>query len=71
MAPFKNVYFAIKKIFYWCFVAILGKTTTHLRKKHNRNYKSDLLVEEAKLLKANPQYAYVRLEDGREIPVSL
>ena len=40
-------------------------------KNHNRNNKSDLLVEEAELLKANPQYAYVRLEDGREIPVSL
>ena len=36
-----------------------------------QNNKSDLLVEEAKLLEANPQYAYVRLEDGREIPVSL
>ena len=40
-------------------------------KNHNRNDKSDLLVEEAKLLEANPQYAYIRLEDGREIPVSL
>ena len=40
-------------------------------KNNNRNDKSDLLVEEAELLKANPQYAYVRLEDGREILVSL
>ena len=40
-------------------------------KNHNRNDKSDLLVEEAELLEANPQYAYVRLEDGREIPVSV
>ena len=40
-------------------------------KNHNRNDKSDLLVEEAKLLEANPQYAYIRLKDGREIPVSL
>ena len=40
-------------------------------KNHNRNDKSDLLVEEAELLEANPQYAYVRLEDGRQIPVSL
>ena len=40
-------------------------------KNHNRNDKSDLLVEEAELLEANPQYAYVRLEDGRETPVSL
>ena len=28
-------------------------------------------MEEAELLKANSQYAYIRLEDGREIPVSL
>ena len=40
-------------------------------KNHNRNDKSDLSVEEAELLEANPQYAYVRLEDSREIPVSL
>ena len=40
-------------------------------KNHNRNDKSDLLVEEVELLEANPQYAYVRLEVGREIPVSL
>ena len=40
-------------------------------KNHNRNNKSDLLLEEAELLEANPQYAYVRLEDGREIPISL
>ena len=39
-------------------------------KRHNRN-KCDLLVEEAELLKANPHYAHVRLEDGREITVSL
>ena len=28
-------------------------------------------MEEAELLKANAQYAYVRLENSREIPVSL
>jgi len=39
-------------------------------KRHNRT-KTDLLVEEAELLEANSQYAHVRLEDGREIPVSL
>ena len=39
-------------------------------KCHCRN-KSDLLVEEAELLEANPQYAHVRLEDGTEITVSL
>ena len=40
-------------------------------KNHNQNDKSDLLLEEVELLEANPQYAYVRLEDGREIPSSL
>ena len=40
-------------------------------KNHNQNDKSDLLVEEVELLEANPQYAYIRLEDGREIPSSL
>ena len=40
-------------------------------KNHNQNDNSDLLVEEAKLLEVNPQYAYVRLEDGREILISL
>ena len=49
----------------------MGKAGTHLCKNHNRNDKSDLLLEEAELLEANPQYAYVSLEDGREIPVSL
>ena len=39
-------------------------------KRHNRN-KCDLLVEEAELLEANPHYAHVRLEDGREITVFL
>ena len=40
-------------------------------KNHNQNNKSDLLVEETELLEINPQYDYVRLEDGRKIPVSL
>ena len=39
-------------------------------KRHCRN-KTDLLVEVAELLEANAQYAHVRLEDGREILVSL
>ena len=30
-----------------------------------------LLVEEVELFEANPHYAHVRLEDGREITVSL
>ena len=49
----------------------MGKAETIYVKNHNRNGKSDLLVEETELLEANPKYAYVRLEDGREIPVSL
>ena len=40
-------------------------------KNYNRNNESDLLVEEAALLEANLQYAYMRLKDGREISVSL
>ena len=40
-------------------------------KRHNRNNKSELLVEEAKLLEANPHYAHVRLENGRGISVTL
>ena len=39
-------------------------------KCHNRN-KNDLLVEEAILIEANPCYAHVMLNDGREITASL
>ena len=39
-------------------------------KRYIRN-KNDLLVEEAELIEANPHYAHVRLENGREISVSL
>ncbi|KFD58912.1 hypothetical protein M514_00075 [Trichuris suis] len=42
-----------------------------LLKKHVRSSKMDPLVEEVELLEANPQYAYVRLPDGRESTVSL
>ena len=35
---------------------------------HNKN---NLLVEETELIKANPHYAHVRLENGREICVPL
>ena len=40
-------------------------------KNYNQKNKSDLLVEEAKLLEANSQYAYIGLEDDKEISVSL
>ena len=39
-------------------------------KCHVRN-KNDPLVEEAELIEANLQYAHVKLNDGREINVSL
>ena len=39
-------------------------------KCHVRN-KNDQLVEEAELIEANPHYAHVKLNDGREINVSL
>ena len=39
-------------------------------KRHMRN-KGDLLVDEAELIEANPQYAYVRFNNGRETTVSL
>ena len=39
-------------------------------KRHVRN-KGDLLVDEAKLIEANPQYAHVRFNNGRETTVSL
>ena len=39
-------------------------------KCHVRN-KGDLLVDEAKLIEANPQYAHVRFNNGRETTVSL
>jgi hypothetical protein len=42
-----------------------------LLKKHVRNSKYDSLVDEAELIEANPQYAHVRLQDGREKTVSL
>ena len=39
-------------------------------KCHVRN-KNDPLVEEAELIEANPHYTHVKLNDGREINVSL
>ena len=44
---------------------------TVLLKRHVRAHKSEPLVEEVELLKANPQYAHVRLPDGRETMVSI
>ena len=42
-----------------------------LMKKNVRQSKYDPLVEEVELISANPQYAYVKLPDGRESTVSL
>ena len=42
-----------------------------LVKRHVRSSKYDPLVDEAELLEANPQYAHVRLNNGRETTVSL
>ncbi|CAB0013080.1 unnamed protein product, partial [Nesidiocoris tenuis] len=42
-----------------------------LMKKHVRASKYDPLVEEVELIEVNPQYARVKLEDGRETSVSL
>ena len=40
-------------------------------KKHVRQSKYDSLVEEAELIEANPEYAYVRLKSGNETTVSI
>ncbi|XP_033114042.1 uncharacterized protein LOC117114484 [Anneissia japonica] len=42
-----------------------------LIKRHVRAHKTDPLVDEVELLHANPQYAHVRFQDGRESTVSL
>ncbi|KFD61554.1 hypothetical protein M514_08451 [Trichuris suis] len=42
-----------------------------LLKRHVRPSKYDPLVEEVELLQVNPQYAHVRLPDGRETTVSI
>ena len=42
-----------------------------LLRRHNRASKYDPLVEEVELLQCNPQYAVVRLSDGREDTVAL
>ena len=40
-------------------------------KRHVRNSKYDPSVEEAELVEANPEYAYIRLKSGHETTVSL
>ena len=40
-------------------------------RKHARKSKHDPLVEEAELIEANPEYAFVRLNTGHETTVSL
>ena len=40
-------------------------------KKHVRQSKHDPLVEEAELIEANPEYAYIRLKSGNETTVSI
>ena len=40
-------------------------------KKHVRQSKYDPIVEEAELIEANPEYAYVRLKSGNETTVSI
>ena len=40
-------------------------------RKHVRNSKYDPIVEEAELIHANPQYAFVKLKTGHETTVSL
>lgn len=42
-----------------------------LMRNHNRANKYEPIVEEVELIEANPEYAYVRLPDGRETSVSL
>ena len=40
-------------------------------RKHVRNSKYDPIVEEAELIEANPEYAFIRLNTGHETTVSL
>ena len=40
-------------------------------KRNVRQTKYDPVVDEVELIEANPQYAHVRLQDGRETTVSL
>lgn len=49
----------------------LSKPGPVLLKLNNRQSKYDPLVEEVTLLEANPEYAHVRMPDGRETTVSI
>lgn len=42
-----------------------------LIRKQNRNSKFDPLVEEAELIEANPEYALIKLSNGRHTNISL
>ena len=49
----------------------LSTPGTVLMKNHNRGNKYEPLVQEVELIEVNPEYAHVRLHDGRETSVSL
>ena len=49
----------------------LNSSSTVLVRKHNRSSKYDPVVEEADLIHATPQYAFVRFKNGHESTVSL
>ena len=69
--PHERMFFHTRKSFNGVSLPSWVKPGPVYVKRHNRNNKSELLVEEAELLEANPHYAHVRLENGREISVSL
>ena len=48
----------------------MTEPSTVLLERHVRPSKADPLVDEVKLLQANPHYAFVRYPDGRETTVS-
>eukprot|EP00795_Rhopilema_esculentum_P010965 gene10965-19801_t len=48
------------------------RTEDHsLKQRHIRDSKFDPLVDEVELIEANPRYAHIRFQDGREDTVSL
>ena len=49
----------------------MGEARTCPTKKNVRNSKYDPIVERVELLQANPQYAFVKLPNGKECSVSL
>ena len=68
--PHERVFFHSRKSFNGVSLPSWIKPGPVFVKRHNRN-KNDLVVEEAELIEANPRYAHVMLNDGREITVSL